>query len=51
MTKKEMLKYIEESGMVIDFDYNYLYRRSKDYIDNLYQRAIKYNERKAKEGI
>ena len=51
MTKKKMLKYIKESEMVIDFDYNYLYRKSKDYINNLYQRAIKYNERKVKEGI
>lgn len=51
MTKKEMLKYIEESEMVIDFDYNYLYRRSKEYINSLYQRTIKYNERKIKEGI
>lgn len=50
MTKKEMLQYIEKSGMVIDFSYNYLYRRDKNYIINLYNRAIKYNERK-KEGI
>lgn len=48
MTKKEMLIYIKESGMVIDFDYNYLYRRSKDYIKDLYQRAVEYNKRKVK---
>lgn len=51
MTKKEMLQYIEKSGMVIDFSYNYLYRRDKNYINNLYNRAIKYNKKNNKDGI
>jgi hypothetical protein len=40
MTKAEMLKAIEKSKMVVDFDYNYLMRKSKEYIINLYERAI-----------
>lgn len=40
MTKAEMLKTIEKSKLVVDFDYNYLMRKSKEYIVNLYERAI-----------
>lgn len=40
MTKAEMLEAIEKSNIVVDFDYNYLMRKSKEYIVNLYKRAI-----------
>ena len=40
MTKAEMLKTIEKSNIVVDFDYNYLMHKSKKYIINLYERAI-----------
>lgn len=42
MTKTEMLDFIEKSGMVLDFDRNYLMHRSKDYIIHLYEMAIKF---------
>lgn len=40
MTKAEMLKTIEKSNIVVDFDYNYLMHKSKEYIISLYERAI-----------
>ena len=40
MTKAEMLKTIEKSNIVVDFDYNYLMHKSKKYIISLYERAI-----------
>lgn len=40
MTKAEMLKTIEKSKIVVDFDYNYLMHKSKEYIISLYERAI-----------
>lgn len=40
MTKSEMLEAIEKSKMVIDFDYNYLMHKSREYIISLYERAI-----------
>ena len=45
MTKAEMLKTIEKSKMVIDFDYNYLMHKSKEYIISLYERAIAFMAR------
>lgn len=42
MTKVEMLNYIKETGMVIDFDYKYLKRHTKEYITDLYDRAVQY---------
>ena len=47
MTKTEMLNFIETTGMVIDFDRKYLMRKSKAYIENLYNLAISYANRKA----
>jgi hypothetical protein len=45
MTKAEMLNYIEKTGMVIDFDYKYLMRYTKDRIIDLYERAVRFAER------
>ena len=36
MTKKEIVKVLEESGKVIDFDYNYLMRQTKKRLEELY---------------
>lgn len=36
MTKKEILDYIEKTKLVIDFDRNYLMRKSKSYLECLY---------------
>ena len=42
LTKAQMLDYIESTGMVIDFDRNYLLRRTRTYIAELYSRANMY---------
>lgn len=42
LTKAQMLDYIESTGMVIDFDRNYLLRRTRTYIVELYSRANMY---------
>lgn len=42
MTKTEMLDFIEKTGMIIDFDRNYLMRKTKDHIIDLYNRAVVY---------
>jgi hypothetical protein len=47
MTKKEMLDFIEKTGMVINFDYNYLMRHSKAYIETLYIQAVKFSKKSA----
>lgn len=47
MTKKEMVDFIEKTGMVIDFDYNYLMRHSKAYIESLYNQAVKFSKKSA----
>ena len=46
MTKTKMLDFIEKSGVVIDFDRKYLMRKSKDYIQGLYDAAVQYAARK-----
>ena len=46
MTKKEMLDFIESTGMIIDFDRNYLMRKDKKYIRCLYELALKFREKK-----
>ena len=46
MTKTKMLDFIESTGMVIDFDRKYLMRKSKDYIEGLYDAAIIFAARK-----
>lgn len=45
MTKKEMIDFIESTGMVIDFDRNYLMRRDKKHIQRLYELALKFKEK------
>lgn len=42
MTKTEMLDFIERTRMIIDFDRNYLMRKTKDRIIDLYNRAVAY---------
>ena len=42
LTKIKMLDFIEKSNMIIDFDRNYLMRKSKDYIQKLYNAAVHY---------
>ena len=46
MTKTKMLDFIESTGMVINFDRKYLMRKTKDYIEGLYNAAIAYAARK-----
>lgn len=41
-----MLKFIESTGMIIDFDQKYLMRRSKEYIQSLYNAAIDFIAKK-----
>jgi hypothetical protein len=47
MTKKEMIDYIEKTGRVIDFDRNYLMRKLRKEIEELYN-WIKEQEEKSK---
>ena len=43
---KEMLDFIETTGMIIDFDRNYLMRnRDKKHIQRLYELALKFKEK------
>ena len=46
MTKSEMLDFIETTGMIIDFDRNFLMRKSKDKIQDYYERAKIYESNK-----
>lgn len=46
MTKTKMLDFIESTGMIINFDRKYLMRRSKDYIEGLYDAAVAFAARK-----
>ena len=45
MTKKEMVKVIEKSGVVIDFDEKYIMRKSKAKVEDYYEAALKYMEK------
>ena len=47
MTKKQMIDYIESANFVVDFDRKYLMRKSKDYLQGLYDAAVVYVARKA----
>ena len=40
-----MLNFIETTGMIIDFDYNYLMRKDKKHIQRLYDLALKFKEK------
>ena len=44
MTKKEMVDYIEESGLVINFDRKYLMRKLKSDLERLYMHCKKVRE-------
>ena len=46
MTKLEMLKVIEKSGMVIDFSFSYLMKKSRAQIERLYQMSLEYEKKK-----
>ena len=46
MTKKAMIDYIEQSGMVINFSRSYFNHLLKKQVEEFYQRAIKYNDKK-----
>ena len=48
MTKKTMIDYIEQSGMVINFSRSYFNHLLKKQVEEFYQRAIKYNDKKNK---
>ena len=48
MTKKVMLKYIESTGKVVDFNFNRLYNTwSKERVENLYLRLRAREEEKS----
>ena len=46
MTKEKMIDFIEKTGMVIDFDRKYLMRKSKSYIQGLYDASVVYMAKK-----
>lgn len=50
MTKKAMLDYIENTGMVINFNRNRLMSKSKDYVEYLYNMAVEYGKKKKIRG-
>ena len=47
MTKKEMINYIEKSGMVIDFSRSYFEKMLKEKVEYFYNLAVKYVANKA----
>ena len=47
MTKKEMIKVIEESGMVINFSRSYFEKMLKEKVEGHYNRAVKFMANKA----
>ena len=47
MTKKEMIKVIEESGMVINFSRSYFEKMLKEKVEDYYNRTIKFMVNKA----
>lgn len=48
MTKKEMIKVIKESGMVVDFSESYFNHMLKERVEHFYTMALEYNRRYAK---
>ena len=50
MTKKQMIDYIENSGMVIDFSRAYYMSRRKEFVERHYNMAVEYNRRKKVEA-
>lgn len=45
-TKKDMIDYIEESGMVVGFSRSYFNHMLKSDVERFYSMAISYNRRK-----
>ena len=45
MKKTEMVNFIGSTGMVIDFDSKWLMRKTKQYIENLYNQAVEYSKK------
>ena len=45
-TKKAMIDYIEQSGMVVGFSYSYFSHMLKSDVEWFYNKAIEYNHRK-----
>lgn len=37
MTKMQLIKELEKSNKIIDFDFNYLMRKNKSYLERLYK--------------
>ena len=46
MKKSEMINFIEKTGMIINFDRNYLMKQTKDKIQDFYSRAKVYESNK-----
>ena len=46
MTKLEMLKVIEKSGMVVDFSFSYLMKKNRAQIERLYKMSLEYEKKK-----
>lgn len=46
MTKKAMIDYIEQSGMVLNFSRSYFNHMLKEGVERLYNSAVEYNGRK-----
>ena len=45
MTKKQMIDYIEESGMIINFSRSYLMKMTRDQIEDFYTKAVRFCNR------
>ena len=50
MTKAEMIDFIETTGMIIDFDRNFLMRKLKKDIIRYYNMSIEYMNKKEQRG-
>ena len=45
MTKKEMIDYIEASGMIINFSRNYFNKMTRDRVEEFYTKAVRFCNR------
>ena len=50
MTKTEMIDFIETTGMIIDFDRNFLMKKSKTDIIRYYNMAVEFANKKEQRG-
>lgn len=46
MSKKTMIDYIEQSGMVVNFSRSYFNKMLKERVERLYNMAVEYNSKK-----